>query len=69
MYGSMVAVKIVIFILLFREHALGLHLQPMTIVLNSSWQPVTLVFAPSEVKWLAHVYLLVNVPVLYKALP
>jgi hypothetical protein len=55
--------------LLFREHALGLHLHPMTIVLNSAWHPVTLVFAPSEVKWLAHVYLLVNVPVLYKALP
>jgi hypothetical protein len=55
--------------LLFREHALGLHLHPMTIVLNSAWHPVTLVFAPSEVKWLAHVYCLVNVPVLYKALP
>ncbi len=47
MYVSMVAVKIVISILLFREHALGLHLQPMTIVLNSSWHPVTLVFAPT----------------------
>jgi hypothetical protein len=47
MYGSMVAVKIVIFILLFREHALGLHLQPMTIVFSSSRHTVTLVFAPT----------------------
>jgi hypothetical protein len=38
---------------------------PIIVVVEISLQ----LHQASEVKWLAHVYLLVNVPVLYKALP